>query len=57
MSFRACAQADELACVESERRLLTWAIDWTRQVADMEDAISNNDKVPLLLFLKSHPQI
>ncbi|EPB80108.1 Ligand-binding domain of nuclear hormone receptor [Ancylostoma ceylanicum] len=48
MSFRACAQADEVACAESERRLLTWAIDWTRQVADMEDAISNNDKIALL---------
>ncbi|PIO57616.1 hypothetical protein TELCIR_20965 [Teladorsagia circumcincta] len=44
MSFRACAPADEIACAESERRLLTWAIDWTRQVADMEDAISNSDK-------------
>ncbi|RCN30694.1 hypothetical protein ANCCAN_23533 [Ancylostoma caninum] len=48
MSFRACTQADENACAESERRLLTWAIDWTRQVADMEDAISNNDKIALL---------
>lgn len=45
MSFRACAPADEVACAESERRLLTWAIDWTRQVADMEDAISSSDKV------------
>ncbi|VDM67621.1 unnamed protein product [Strongylus vulgaris] len=48
MCFRACEQADELACAESERRLLTWAIDWTRQVADMEDAISNADKIALL---------
>ncbi|VDO66066.1 unnamed protein product [Haemonchus placei] len=48
MSFRACIPADEMACAESERRLLTWAIDWTRQVADMEDAISNNDKISLL---------
>ncbi|XGW31315.1 hypothetical protein V3C99_009907 [Haemonchus contortus] len=48
MSFRACVPADEMACAESERRLLTWAIDWTRQVADMEDAISNNDKISLL---------
>lgn len=48
MSFRACAPADEVACAESERRLLTWAIDWTRQVADMEDAISSSDKICLL---------
>ncbi|KAK6747714.1 hypothetical protein RB195_000732 [Necator americanus] len=48
MSFRACTHADEVACAESERRLLTWAIDWTRQVADMEDAISNTDKIALL---------
>ncbi|KAK5971806.1 Zinc finger and Nuclear hormone receptor domain containing protein [Trichostrongylus colubriformis] len=48
MSFRACAPAGEAACAESERRLLTWAIDWTRQVADMEDAISNSDKISLL---------
>ncbi|KAK6051895.1 hypothetical protein COOONC_10599 [Cooperia oncophora] len=48
MSFRACVPADEIACAESERRLLTWAIDWTRQVADMEDAISNTDKISLL---------
>ncbi|PIO55108.1 hypothetical protein TELCIR_23509 [Teladorsagia circumcincta] len=49
MSFRACAPADEIACAESERRLLTWAIDWTRQVADMEDAISNSDKIANLM--------
>ncbi|WKY04244.1 hypothetical protein Q1695_005317 [Nippostrongylus brasiliensis] len=48
MSFRCNQPADELACAESERRLLTWAIDWTRQVADMEDAISNGDKIALL---------
>ncbi|CAJ0602365.1 unnamed protein product [Cylicocyclus nassatus] len=48
MCFRACTPADEVACAESERRLLTWAIDWTRQVADMEDAISNTDKIALL---------
>uniref|UniRef100_A0A1I7X7H6 NR LBD domain-containing protein n=1 Tax=Heterorhabditis bacteriophora TaxID=37862 RepID=A0A1I7X7H6_HETBA len=48
MSFRVSSRADSDACMESERRLLTWAIDWTRQVADMEDAISNTDKIALL---------
>lgn len=49
MRFRCSMPADATACGRSERRLLVWAMDWTRQASEVEeDAISNEDKVSLL---------
>ena len=40
--------ADSAACGLSERRLFIWALDWTRQAADIEDSLGYEDKVALL---------
>ncbi|CAJ43448.1 Nuclear hormone receptor family member nhr-97 [Caenorhabditis elegans] len=48
MSYRATRQADEQLCYDSERRLVTWAIDWCRQTAEIADVHHTNDKISLL---------
>ncbi|CAI4232018.1 unnamed protein product [Auanema sp. JU1783] len=50
MEYNMGAAADMIACGESERRLVIWALDWIRQAADIkeEDSISATDKVCLL---------
>ncbi|CAD6191961.1 unnamed protein product [Caenorhabditis auriculariae] len=47
MSYCATRIADEKSCYENERRMVTWAIDWCRQAADMEDIV-RTDKTALL---------
>lgn len=48
MSYRATQQADEKSCSDTERRLVTWAIDWCRQTAEIEENVSTADKIALL---------
>ncbi|CAI5449490.1 unnamed protein product [Caenorhabditis angaria] len=48
MSYRATQQADEKSCYETERRLVTWAIDWCRQTAEIDEALTVADKICLL---------
>ncbi|PIC32686.1 hypothetical protein B9Z55_012921 [Caenorhabditis nigoni] len=45
MSYRATRQADAQLCYNTERRLVTWAIDWCRQTAEIGDVHHTNDKV------------
>ncbi|CAP33396.1 Protein CBR-NHR-97 [Caenorhabditis briggsae] len=48
MSYRATRQADAQLCYDTERRLVTWAIDWCRQTAEIGDVHHTNDKIALL---------
>uniref|UniRef100_A0A8R1HJB6 Nuclear receptor domain-containing protein n=1 Tax=Caenorhabditis japonica TaxID=281687 RepID=A0A8R1HJB6_CAEJA len=48
MSYRATRQADERLCYDTERRLVTWAIDWCRQTAEIGDVHHTTDKIALL---------
>lgn len=48
MSYRATRQADEQLCYDTERRLVTWAIDWCRQTAEIGDVHHTMDKIALL---------
>lgn len=48
MSYRATRQADDQLCYDNERRLVTWAIDWCRQTAEIGDVHHTNDKIALL---------
>lgn len=45
MSYRATRMADEQLCYDTERRLVTWAIDWCRQTAEIADVHHTTDKV------------
>lgn len=57
MSYRATRQADEQLCYDSERRLVTWAIDWCRQTAEIADVHHTNDKVRFVLVILSNEPI
>lgn len=48
MSYRATQKANEQLCYDTERRLVTWAIDWCRQTAEIGDVHYANDKISLL---------
>ncbi|CAL2039596.1 unnamed protein product [Caenorhabditis brenneri] len=48
MSYRATRRADEKLCYDTERRLVTWAIDWCRQTAEIGDVHHTSDKISLL---------
>lgn len=48
MAWNGSVFADSAACGLSERRLFIWALDWTRQAADIEDTLGYEDKVALL---------
>lgn len=48
MAWNGSMVADAAACGRSERRLFIWALDWTRQAADIEDTLGYEDKVALL---------
>lgn len=48
MAWSGSTIADTVACGKSERRLFIWALDWTRQAADIEDTLGYEDKVALL---------
>ena len=37
--------ADSAMLADSARRLLTWTMDWTRLVANLEEALDTDDKV------------
>ncbi|CAI2350509.1 unnamed protein product [Caenorhabditis sp. 36 PRJEB53466] len=48
MCYRATRLADEQLCYDTERRLVTWAIDWCRQTAEIGDVHHTTDKIALL---------
>ena len=45
MSFHSVTAASVVSSSECERRLLVWALDWTRQAAEIEDEMAVDDKV------------
>ena len=46
MTYKSFTAADETLCSNGERRLLTWALDWCRQLTSIEDDLKTSDKVP-----------
>ncbi|PAV65744.1 hypothetical protein WR25_19701 [Diploscapter pachys] len=47
MTYKSFTVADETLCSNGERRLLTWTLDWCRQLTSIEDDLKTSDKLAL----------